>query len=80
MTGIVAVAVRFGLWPSLFASLMSALCYNFFFTEPYYTFSVADPRNVVAILFFTLVAVIVSNVAGAGASLGRHGHGTGADH
>ena len=63
LTGIVAVAVRFGLWPSLFASLMSALCYNFFFTEPYYTFSVADPRNVVAILFFTLVAVIVSNVA-----------------
>src|SRR6478672_5693272 len=63
LTGIVAVAVRFGLWPSLFASLISALCYNFFFTEPYYTLSVADPRNVVAILFFTLVAVIVSNVA-----------------
>jgi two-component system, OmpR family, sensor histidine kinase KdpD len=41
----------------------SALCYNFFFTEPYYTFSIADPRNVIAVIFFTIVAIIVSNVA-----------------
>ncbi len=63
LTAIVAIAVRFGLWPSLFASVVSALCYNFFFTEPYYTFSIADPRNVIAIIFFTIVAVVVSNVA-----------------
>jgi two-component system sensor histidine kinase KdpD len=63
LTAIVVVAVRFGLWPSLFASIASALCYNFFFTEPYHTFSIADPRNVVAVLFFTIVAIIVSNVA-----------------
>ena len=63
LTAIVAIAVRFGLWPSLFASVASALCYNFFFTEPYYTFSIADPRNVIAIVFFTIVAIVVSNVA-----------------
>ena len=63
LTAIVATAVRFGLWPSLFASVASALCYNFFFTEPYYTFSIADPRNIVAIVFFTIVAIVVSNVA-----------------
>ena len=63
LTAIVVIAVRFGLWPSLLASVASALCYNFFFTEPYHTFSVADPRNVVAIVFFTIVAIIVSNVA-----------------
>ena len=63
LTAIVAVAVRFGLWPSLFASIASALCYNFFFTEPYHTFNISDPRNVVAVLFFTVVAIIVSNVA-----------------
>ena len=63
LTAIVAIAVRFGLWPSLLASVVSALCYNFFFTEPYHTFSIADPRNVVAIVFFTLVAIVVSNVA-----------------
>lgn len=63
LTGIVGVAVRLGLWPSLAASVASALCYNFLFTEPYHTFAIADPRNVVAVVFFTIVAVIVSNVA-----------------
>jgi two-component system sensor histidine kinase KdpD len=63
LTAIVVIAVRFGLWPSLLASVVSALCYNFFFTEPYYTFAIADPRNVIAVLFFAIVAVVVSNVA-----------------
>jgi two-component system sensor histidine kinase KdpD len=63
LTAIVVIAVRFGLWPSLLASGVSALCYNFFFTEPYYTFSIADPRNVIAVVFFTIVAIVVSNVA-----------------
>jgi len=69
LTAIVGIAVRFGLWPSLFASVASALCYNFFFTEPYYTFTVSDPRDVVAILFFTIVAIVVSNVAARARSL-----------
>jgi two-component system sensor histidine kinase KdpD len=63
LTAIVGIAVRYGLWPSLFASVLSALCYNFFFTDPYYTFAVSDPANVLAIIFFTIVAIIVSNVA-----------------
>jgi two-component system sensor histidine kinase KdpD len=41
----------------------SALCYNFFFTEPYYTFAISDPTNVIAVVFFTVVAIVVSNVA-----------------
>jgi two-component system, OmpR family, sensor histidine kinase KdpD len=63
LTAIVGIAVRFGLWPSLFASAASALCYNFFFTEPYYTFRISDPRDVIAVVFFTIVAIVVSNVA-----------------
>ena len=63
LTAVVVIAVRFGLWPSLLASVASALCYNFFFAEPYYTLSVADPRNAIAIVFFTIVAIVVSNVA-----------------
>jgi two-component system, OmpR family, sensor histidine kinase KdpD len=63
LTAIVGIAVRFGLWPSLFVSFASALAYNFFFTEPYYTLAISDSREVVAVVFFTIVAVIVSNVA-----------------
>lgn len=63
LTVVVATAIRFGLWPSLFASLASALAYNFFFTEPYFNFAIADPANVIAVLFFTVVAVVISNLA-----------------
>jgi len=63
LTAIVGIAVRFGLWPSLLASAVSALCYNFFFIEPYYTFSIAGPRDVIAVVFFAVVAIVVSNLA-----------------
>jgi two-component system sensor histidine kinase KdpD len=64
MTGIVAVAARFGLWPSLLASVVASLCYNFFFLPPIYTFTITDPINVLAFFFFIVIAVIVSSVAG----------------
>jgi two-component system sensor histidine kinase KdpD len=63
LTGIVGIAVRYGLWMSLFASVASALVYNLLFTEPYYTFAISDPKNVIAVVFFTIVAIVVSNVA-----------------
>jgi two-component system sensor histidine kinase KdpD len=63
LTAIVAVAVRFGLWPSLVASIVSSLSYNFFFMEPLYTFTITDPANVTAFIFFIIVAIVVSNVA-----------------
>jgi two-component system, OmpR family, sensor histidine kinase KdpD len=66
LTAIVGVAARFGLWPSLSASVVSALCYNFFFLPPIYTFTIADPHNIAAFALFTLVAVIVSHVAARG--------------
>ena len=63
MTAIVAVAVRFGLWPSLLASVAASLCYNFFFLPPVYTFTITDATNVTAFVFFIVMAVLVSNVA-----------------
>jgi len=66
LTAIVGIAVRFGLWPSLLASLAAALCYNFFFLPPIYTFTIADPHNIAAFALFTAIAVIVSHVAARG--------------
>jgi two-component system, OmpR family, sensor histidine kinase KdpD len=63
LTAIVGVAVRFGLLPSLFASVVSALAYNFFFLPPLYTLTITDPHNIAAFALFTIVAIIVSNVA-----------------
>jgi two-component system sensor histidine kinase KdpD len=63
LTAVVGVAVRYGLLPSLVASVAASLCYNFFFLPPVYTFTITDPTNVVAFFFFIVMAVIVSNVA-----------------
>ena len=76
LTAVVAVAVRYGLWPSLLASLASSLAYNFFFLPPVYTFTITDPTNVAAFFFFMLIAILVSNVAArvrtqADAAIGR---------
>jgi two-component system sensor histidine kinase KdpD len=58
--------VRYGLWPSLLATVASSLCYNFFFLPPIYTFTITDPTNVGAFVFFTIVAVVVSHFAARG--------------
>jgi two-component system, OmpR family, sensor histidine kinase KdpD len=63
ITVVVVIAARYGLWPSLAASILASLCYNFFFLPPIYTFTITDPTNVAAFFFFTLTAILVSNVA-----------------
>ncbi|MFV0295695.1 MAG: DUF4118 domain-containing protein, partial [Hyphomicrobiaceae bacterium] len=64
LTAVVAAAVWCGLLPSLYASVVSAASYNFFFTDPYHTFLISRPREILSVVFFTIVAIIVSNVAG----------------
>jgi len=62
LTAVLVSAVVYGLWPALFASFVSVLAYNFFFLPPLYTFTIADPENVVALFFFAITAVIASNL------------------
>ncbi len=62
LVAVLASAVVYGLWPSLFACLLLALAYNFFFLPPLYTFTIAQPENIVTLLVFTLVAAIASNL------------------
>jgi two-component system sensor histidine kinase KdpD len=62
LTAILASAIAWGLWPSLFAAIASMAAYNFFFLPPLYTFTVGDPENVLALFFFLIVALIVSNL------------------
>jgi two-component system sensor histidine kinase KdpD len=63
LTAVIVAAVRYGLWPSLLASLVASLCYNFFFLPPVHTFTIAEPTNIAAFFFFMLIALLVSNVA-----------------
>ncbi|CAK7255942.1 MULTISPECIES: sensor histidine kinase KdpD [unclassified Shinella] len=64
LMAVLASAMGGGLWPALFASVVGALVFNFFFLEPRYTLDIGDPESVVAFAFFLGVAVIASNLAG----------------
>ncbi len=61
---VVAAATLYGLRSSLIASLAAALAYNFFFLPPLYTFTIADPQNVVTLLVLMGVATTASQLAG----------------
>jgi two-component system sensor histidine kinase KdpD len=58
----VIVALVGGLGPAMVTSVLSALLLNFFFTEPYYTFTVDAQRNVVTLVAMVVVGVLVSLV------------------
>ena len=66
LTAIIGIAVRYGLWPSVAACVAASLCYNFFFLPPVHTFTITEPTNIAAFVMFTLVSVIVSNLAARG--------------
>jgi len=65
LMAVLASAILWGLWPALFACFLSVLAFNFFLIPPLYTFTIAGPENVVALFFFLLVAVVVSNLTAA---------------
>src|SRR5215207_8567664 len=64
LLAVVFSAARFGIWPALLASGLSFLAYNFFFSEPRYTFSVAEPHELLSLLTFLIVALLISAIAG----------------
>ena len=55
--------VRYGLWPSLYAAFLGVSAYNFFFTQPYYTFNVLSTSDLATLIFYLFVAVVTGNMA-----------------
>ena len=64
LMAVILVAGRYGLWPSVVASVVSLLAYNFFFLPPVHTFTISDPAHAVALVFFLAAAMAASNFAG----------------
>jgi two-component system sensor histidine kinase KdpD len=63
LLAVMVVAMRFGLGPAIMASVTSFLAFNFFFTEPRFTFAVSDVQNLLTLAFFLIAAFIVSGMA-----------------
>ena len=62
LLGIMLVASRYGLAPSIFATLLSVAAVDFFFVAPFLTFTVTDLRHVVTFAVMFLVAVLISGL------------------
>jgi len=64
LLAVLVTAMSFGIWPAIYASVLSFLVYNFFFIPPLYTFTIAEPYELLALVIFLVVAVISSALAG----------------
>jgi two-component system sensor histidine kinase KdpD len=64
LVAVLISAVRWGPVPSIFASLLSAAIYNFFFIEPIYTFTIARSHEILAFVTYLLVAILTGNLTG----------------
>jgi len=76
---VVAAAITGGFWPGITAAVAGFLLLNYYFTEPYHTFAMSHPDNVVALAVFVAVAVAVSAVVGLAARRSRDAARAGAD-
>src|SRR4051812_41137368 len=58
-----AIATAWGLREAIVASLASMFSFNFFFLPPYYTLTIMDPQNWVALVSFLVTAVVASKLS-----------------
>jgi two-component system sensor histidine kinase KdpD len=59
---VVTTAVIGGFWPAVLTAVASSLLLNWYFTPPLHTFTIEQPRNLLALVLFVTVAVAVSSV------------------
>ena len=57
------VATWWGARPAVVASLLSVLCFNFFFLPPFGTLTVAAPDNWIALIAFLVTAITVGQLS-----------------
>jgi two-component system sensor histidine kinase KdpD len=62
LLGVVFIATRFGRGPSIFASFLGAAVFDFFFVQPYFSFTVYDSQYLVTLLAMLLVGILISHL------------------
>ncbi|PZQ90358.1 MAG: histidine kinase [Leifsonia xyli] len=68
---VVVVALVGGVWPALFAAVMSGVTLDFFFVQPLYTVTVSQPIHLLALVLYVIIAVLVSVVVDRAARTAR---------
>src|ERR1700722_9566839 len=62
---VIISAVRWGIRSAVVAALASVAVFDFFFLTPFYSFSIAEPSEVVDLAMFLFVALVTGNLAAA---------------
>jgi two-component system sensor histidine kinase KdpD len=62
LLGVLAIAARLPLWPSLFAAVLNILAFDFFIIPPAYVISWPDGRSAVTFVGMLVVAGVVSGL------------------
>lgn len=64
LAAVVAVAAWHGRGPSIVASCVGVLAFNFFFIRPYYTFAVSDTQYIFTFVVMLLTGLLISTLTG----------------
>ena len=62
LLGVILSAIRLSRWPTLFLAALSALCWDFLFIPPRFTFIVEEVRDVMMLAMYFIVAVVVGQL------------------
>src|SRR6266566_3535393 len=62
LVAVVTITVLGGFWPAVLAAVAASLLLNWYFTVPIHTFTIQQPKELLALLLFVTVAVAVSSV------------------
>ncbi|MDQ6647311.1 MAG: DUF4118 domain-containing protein [Pseudomonadota bacterium] len=63
LVAVLIVAARTRMAVGIYTAIVCFLGYNFFFTQPYYTFAIARANDLVTVVLFLVVALICSRLA-----------------
>ena len=58
------ITAFWGLGPGIISALITFLTFNYFFIQPYYTFTVHQPTDIVILIVFFIVAVVINQLVG----------------
>ncbi|MDQ1176441.1 ATP-binding protein [Microbacterium sp. SORGH_AS_0421] len=59
---VVVVALVGGIWPAVFAAVLSGVTLDFLFIAPIYTITISDPAHALSLTLYVVIAVLVSVV------------------
>ena len=59
---VVVVSLIGGIWPAVFAAVLSGLTLDFLFIDPLYTVTIDDPDHALSLVLYVIIAILVSVV------------------